>query len=40
MKVVKDIMEDGTTEKIIIGIGSAQYSRTAENPSLTPSEKK
>lgn len=39
MKVVKDIMEDDTTEKIIIGIGSAQYSRTSQNP-LTFSERK
>jgi len=39
MKVVKDIIEDDTTEKIIIGIGSAQYSRTAENP-FSHSERK
>lgn len=32
MKVVKDILKDKDNKKVIIGIGSAQYSRTAQNP--------
>lgn len=39
MKVVKDILENDNHKKVIIGIGSAQYSRTSQNP-LTTSERK
>ena len=39
MKVVEDILKDTSNKKIIIAIGSAQYSRTAQNP-FTSAERK